>query len=72
VSHRIIINSIVSNADVSSTEQTDEHVSTAEYSFTFAPSHHLTEQEENKRIAYLRRKLKAIADKVISNEPFAE
>lgn len=61
MSHRIIINSLVSTP---SAGLTAEHVSTAEYSFTFSPSHHLSEQEQNKRIAMIRRKLEKLAEEV--------
>ncbi len=64
MAHRIII----SNRSYSTTEP-DDHQAIGEYEFTFYPSHHLTEAEQNKRIAKIRRVLeKLVADVVNSNE----
>lgn len=62
MSHRIIISSMVHTENFAATNHTEP--SSVEYSFTFMPSHNLTEQQQNKRIAKIRRVLDKLAGDV--------
>lgn len=69
MAHRIIISNRVSNA-AELAGISAEHLSLADYQFTFEPSHHLSEQIQNKRIAKIRKVLDKLANEVTAeNEP---
>lgn len=61
MSHRIIIQSDV-KTQASGLLESD--ISSVEYSFTFTPSHSLTEQQQNSRVALIRKKLEKLAAEV--------
>lgn len=62
MSHRIIISSAVTMSLAS-----DQHSSYADYSFTFTPSHHLSDQAVLKRVGRIRKVLEKLANDVIES-----
>lgn len=63
MSHTVVI---TQKASSDPTGLTSDHVSHAEISVSFSPSHHLDEREVNRRIAMIRRRVAKISEDLMS------
>ncbi len=72
MSHRVIIDTTTPIYTTTPEGRTDLNASAAEYSFTFTPSHHMSEQQQTKRITRIRRVLEKLATDVTSSDELTE